>query len=186
MQIARRFVQSGAFQQQIPDWRTLPMSNLLVVMFENQEDGRSAHAQLKNLSSEGGVHIQDVELVERDADGKINKVSGKVDDTTKAGILGGGFLGLLMGFVFFPVLGIAIGAVAGGLIGKSFGNNIDKKLVQDVVADLTPGTSALFMLVDGPGSALLGLFRPYKFKVYETSLDPELEQQLREEGKRAS
>src|SRR6187551_2654671 len=109
------------------------MSNLLVVTFENQE----------------------VELVERDADGKVNKVSGKVDETTKAGILGGGFLGLLMGLVFFPVLGLTIGAVAGALIGKSFGNNIDKQLVQDVVADLKPGTSALFMLIDGPGSAIL-------------------------------
>jgi uncharacterized membrane protein len=160
------------------------MSNLLVVTFENQEDGRTAHAQLKNLGSEGGVNIQDVELVERNPDGKIERV-GKVDQTTKAGILGGGLLGLLMGLVFFPVLGITIGAVAGGLIGKSFGNNIDKKLVQDVVADLTPGTSALFMLIDGPGSAILGLLRPYKFKVYQTSLDPELEQQLREEGARA-
>ena len=152
------------------------MSNLLVVTFENQEDGRKAHTELANLKSEGGVNIQDVELVERDAEGKIHRV----------GILGGGFLGLLLGFVFFPVLGLAIGAVAGGLIGKSFGNNIDKQLVQDVVAELKPGTSALFMLVDGPGSALLGLFRPYKFKVYETSLDPELEEQLREEGARAS
>ena len=160
------------------------MSNLLVVTFENQEDGRKAHTELKNLKSEGGVNIQDVELVERDAEGKIHKV-GKVDETTKAGILGGGILGLLMGIVFFPVLGLTLGAVAGGLIGKSLGNNIDKQLVQDVVADLTPGTSALFMLVDGPGSALLGLFRPYKFKVYQTSLDPELEKQLREEGARA-
>lgn len=161
------------------------MSNLLVVTFENQEDGRKAHAELKNLSSEGGVHIQDVELVESDADGKIHRI-GKVDETTKAGIFGGGFLGLLLGLVFFPVLGLAIGAVAGGLIGKSLGNNIDKQLVKDVVADLKPGTSALFMIVDGPGSALMGLMRPYKFKVYQTSLDPELEEQLREEGARAS
>src|SRR6476659_7869928 len=73
----------------------LPMSNLLVVTFENQEDGRKAHTELKNLSSEGGVNIQDVELVERDAEGKIHRV-GKVDETTKAGILGGGILGLLM------------------------------------------------------------------------------------------
>src|SRR3954462_14512936 len=90
----------------------LPMSNLLVVTFENQEDGRKAHTELKNLKSEGGVNIQDVELVERDAEGNIHRV-GKVDETTKVGILGGGLLGLLMGLVFFPVLGLTIGAVAG-------------------------------------------------------------------------
>ena len=116
------------------------MSNLLVVTFENQEDGRKAHTELKNLKSEGGVNIQDVELVERDAEGKIHKV-GKVDETTKAGIFGGGILGPADGHSSSSrCSGLAIGAVAGGLIGKSLGNDIDKQLVQDVVADLTPGT----------------------------------------------
>ena len=108
-----------------------------------------------------------------------------MDKTTKAGVVGGGALGLLIGLVFFPVLGLAIGAIAGGLIGKSLGNNVDKKLVKDVTDDLEPGSSALFILVQGSAAALTGLFRPYEGKVYLTTVDAELEAQLNEELKKA-
>jgi len=155
------------------------MTNLLVVTFSNQEDGRRALADLRSVQRSGAVTIQDAEVVERDPDGKLHHVS-QVDTTTKTGILGGGVLGLLLGIAFFPVLGLAVGAMAGGLIGKSIGDNIDRKLVADVTEDLKPGTSALFTLVAGSGAALVGVFAPYDFKIYQTSVDPELERQLTE------
>jgi uncharacterized membrane protein len=157
------------------------MANLLVVTFANQQDARSAMVDMRNLEKAGGTSIQDLEAIERDANGKIQHVGSQIDNTTKTGIVGGGLLGLMIGLVFFPVLGVALGAIAGGVIGKSMGDNIDKKLINDVADDLTPGTSALFVLLDGgPGGALLDLLRRYKFKLYETSLDPEMEQQLRD------
>ena len=90
-------------------------------------------------------------------------------------------MGLLIGLVFFPVMGLALGAIAGGLIGKSLHHNIDKQLIKDVTDDLEPGSSALFMLVSGSASALTGLFKPYEGKVYLTTVDPELEQQINEQ-----
>jgi uncharacterized membrane protein len=87
--------------------------------------------------------------------------------------------------VFFPVLGLAIGAIAGGLIGKSLHHDVDKQLIKDVTEDVAPGTSALFVLLDGPGSSLVGLFKPYQGKVYQTNVDPELEQQIQEQLDRA-
>jgi uncharacterized membrane protein len=90
-------------------------------------------------------------------------------------------VGLLLGIVFFPVAGLAIGAAVGGLIGKSLGHNVDKKLVQDVTNDLEPGTSAIFMLIEGSAAALTGLLRPYEGKVYLSTLDPDLEASLKEE-----
>lgn len=156
------------------------MADLVVVTFKNQGDGRNALAALKETQRTGGLGIQDVEMVERDAEGKIHHV-GEVDRATKTGAVGGGVLGLLIGLVFFPVLGLALGAIAGGLIGKSLGHNVDKKLVQDVTADLAPGSSALFMLIEGSASALTGLLRPYEGKVYLSTLDPDLEQQLKDE-----
>jgi len=160
------------------------MADLIVVTFKNQTDARSALADLRATQHEGGLMIQDVEMVERDLEGKVHHV-GDVDKTTKAGVVGGGALGLLIGLVFFPVLGLAIGAIAGGLIGKSLGNNVDKKLVKDVTDDLEPGSSALFILVQGSAAALTGLFRPYEGKVYLTTVDAELEAQLNEELKKA-
>jgi len=155
------------------------MADLLVVTFAKQEDAQHALADLRTLEKAGGTEIQDAEAIERDAEGKLHHVKGQVDATTKTGAVGGGLLGLIIGSVFFPVLGVALGAIAGGLIGKSLGNNIDRKLIKDVADDLTPGTSALFALVGGgPGSALVDVFKPYEFKVYQTSLDPDMEEQF--------
>ncbi|MFN8623451.1 MAG: DUF1269 domain-containing protein [Chloroflexota bacterium] len=161
------------------------MSDLVVITFKDQEAGRNALAALKDTQKAGGLSISDVEMVERDAAGKIHHI-GEVDRTTKTGAVGGGVLGLLIGLVFFPVLGLAIGAIAGGLIGKSLGHNVDKKLVQDVTADLEPGSSAIFMLIEGSAAALTGLLRPFEGKVYLSTLDPDLENQLKEELSKGS
>ncbi len=154
------------------------MADLIVVTFRNTEDARRAMADVRQLQRDGGIALDDLEMVECDADGKIHHV-GDVDKTTKAGAVGGGFLGLLIGLVFFPVIGLAIGAIAGGLIGKSLGHSVDKQLVKDVTADLTPGSSALFILVSGSASALSSLFGNYQGKVYLTTVNPDLEQQLK-------
>jgi len=156
------------------------MADLLVVTFAKQGDARSAAADMRGLEKAGGTSIQDIEAIERHADGKIVHVDSKIDQTTKTGMVGGGLLGLMIGLVFFPVLGVTLGAIAGGLIGKSMGDNIDKKLVQNVSDDLTPGTSALFVLLNaGSNAALLDVLKRYQFKLYQTSLDPEMEEQLR-------
>jgi uncharacterized membrane protein len=156
------------------------MADLVVVTFGDQGEARRAYDALRDLERSGGVSIQDVEVIERDAEGNIHH-TGQVDQATKSGVLGGGFLGLLLGLVFFPVLGLAIGAIAGGLIGRSFRHNIDKQLVTDVTNDLVPGSSALFILVEGSAAALMGLFANYRGKVYQSNLDPELEAQLNEQ-----
>lgn len=156
------------------------MSDLVVVTFRGPGDARAALADLRSIERAGGVTVDDVEVIERDADGKIHHI-GEVDRSTKTGIVGGGALGLLLGIVFFPVLGLAIGAIAGGLIGKSLQHNVDKQLIKDVTDDLAPGTSALFMLVNGSGAALTGLFKPYQGKVYLTTVDADLEAQIKEQ-----
>jgi uncharacterized membrane protein len=156
------------------------MADLVVVTFRGQDDARRALEDLRSAQANGGVSIDDAEMIWRDADGKVHH-SGEVDRTTKAGAVGGGALGLLLGFVFFPVLGLALGAIAGGLIGKSLQHGVDKQLIKDVTDDLQPGTSALFVLVSGSAAALTGLFKPYQGKLYLTTVDPELEQQLRDQ-----
>ena len=59
------------------------------------------------------------------------------------------FWGLLFGLLFFvPVLGMAVGAGLGALMGKLTKSGIDKEF-QDQVRDmLQPGTSALFLVVE--------------------------------------
>lgn len=154
------------------------MSQLLVITFGARETAGQAAERLKELQKGHGVSITDMAVVEKDEAGKI-KVHHGVDTTTASGAIIGGVLGLLLAFVFFPLAGLAIGALAGGFIGRSMGQNVDKKLVEDVTADLTENTSALFVIgeSDSP-SAVIGALNPYKGKVYQTTVDPETEAQL--------
>jgi uncharacterized membrane protein len=153
------------------------MSELLVITFPARETAAQAAERLKSVQAAHGIDITDIAVVEKDADMKIHVHHG-VDKPTVGGAIGGGFLGLLLGLVFFPLAGIAIGAAAGAFIGRSLHQNVDKQLIADVEADLTPNTSALFAVLTGSASALVGALQPYAGKVYQTTLDPEVESQI--------
>jgi uncharacterized membrane protein len=154
------------------------MSQLLVLTFEDRETAGQAKERLKAVQSAHAADFNDMAVVEKDEDGKVHVHHG-MDTTTAGGAAIGGFLGLLIGAVFFPIGAIALGAIAGGLIGRSLHQNIDKKLVEDVTADLTENTSALFVLgsSDSP-SAIIGALEPFKGKVYQTSLDADVEAEV--------
>jgi uncharacterized membrane protein len=153
------------------------MSQLLVITFGERETAGQAAERLKGLQKGHGVEINDMAVVEKDEAGKV-RVHHGIDTTTAGGAIVGGVLGLLLAVVFFPVAGLAIGALAGGFIGRSLHQNVDKKLVEDVTADLTENTSALFVIGSGNASAVVGALNPYKGRVYQTTLDPEAEAQI--------
>ena len=153
------------------------MSQLLVITFGERETAGQAAERLKGLQKAHGVSINDMAVVEKDADGKVHTKHG-IDTTTAGGAWVGGALGLLLGLVFFPVAGLAIGALVGGAIGRSLHANVDKNLVKDVTEDLTENTSALFVIGSGNPAAVTGALDPYKGKVYQTTLDPETEAQI--------
>ncbi len=153
------------------------MSQLLVMTFGERETAGQAAERLKGLQKGHGVEINDMAVVEKDEAGKV-RVHHGIDTATAGGAIVGGVLGLLLAVVFFPVAGLAIGALAGGFIGRSLHQNVDKKLVEDVTADLTENTSALFVIGSGNASAVVGALNPYKGRVYQTTLDPEAEAQI--------
>ncbi|GAA4747494.1 DUF1269 domain-containing protein [Nocardioides endophyticus] len=69
------------------------------------------------------------------------------DGVLTDGVLGSGFWGLLFGLVFFvPLLGAAIGATTGALAGALADVGIDDHFINRVRDQVTPGTSALFLL----------------------------------------
>jgi uncharacterized membrane protein len=153
------------------------MSQLLVITFGERETAGQAAERLKGINKAHAVSIQDMAVVEKDEDGKVHVHHG-LDTATAGGAIGGGVLGLLLGLVFFPIGGLLIGAAAGALIGRSLHHNVDKKLIEDVTADLALNTSALFVLGDGSSTAVVGALEPYKGKIYQTTVDSETESQL--------
>ena len=159
------------------------MSDLIVVMFDKREEAEEARESIRKLERMGKVSLGDAEVVSKDENGKIVR-HGQADSGTKYGALGGGFLGLLLASVFFPVAGLVIGAGLGALVGKAMHLGIDKKFIEEVSENLKPGTSALFVMVKGGDTNMaIAAFRPYEGKILQTTLPTEQVEALEEELK---
>ena len=123
------------------------MSDLIVVSFESEDDAAAALQALRDLQSAGGVDIADAAVIRKDPDGKTH-VKGTLDGSAIAGAAIGGGLGLLL-TVFFPVVGLTIGAIGGAVVGHAVSDRIDKDFVREVTDKLEGGHSALFVLLHG-------------------------------------
>ena len=157
------------------------MSNLVVLGFDNEADSFEMRAALARLQSQYLIEMEDAVVVTRDPQGKV-KLHQSVN-LTAAGALSGTFWGSLIGLFFLnPLLGAAIGAGSGAISGALTDIGISDKFMKELGATLTPGTSALFVLVrkSTPDKVLEGL-KPFigKAKVLRTSLTKDKEEELR-------
>jgi uncharacterized membrane protein len=101
---------------------------------------------LESLQKQRLITIQDAAVVKWEQ-GKKKPKTEHLADLTGAGALTGGFWGLLFGLIFFvPFLGMAIGAGMGALMGHFAQYGIDEDFINSVRDQVTPGTSALFLL----------------------------------------
>ena len=98
-----------------------------------------------------------------------------------AGALGGMFWGLLFGLIFFvPLLGAAIGAAAGALSGSLRDVGIDDDFIKQIRDQVTPGTSALFVLTsDAVLDKVQAAFAGQRTELISTSLSGDQEAALR-------
>lgn len=154
------------------------MSDLIVVTFAERETAAGVRQTLRELERAGRLSIDDAAVLEKDADGKLT-VANEIDRGVKLGALGGGVLGVLLGFMF-PLAGIVLGAAGGALVGRSFDLGVDQQFVRDVSDKLQPGSSALFVLVrDSDPTVVLAALEPYQGTLHQTTLNSEAEAELR-------
>lgn len=156
------------------------MSTIIVITFDDEVQAGNVREAMRSLEQEGYLKLDDSAVLVKDTSGKM-RVQDETDRGVKTGAVGGGLLGLLLGSIFFPVAGLLIGAAAGALVGKAADLGIDKKFIQEVEASMLPGSSAIFLFVReaNPDVAIAAL-RPYKGKLYHSSLGPEGEKILRD------
>ena len=122
------------------------MSTLTVWRFDTTEGAEQAAGILRDLAREDLVVLEDAATVVWEP-GRKKPRTHQLTSTTGAGALGGGFWGLLFGLIFFvPLLGAAIGAATGALAGSLTDIGIDDGFINRVRDQVTPGTSALFVL----------------------------------------
>jgi uncharacterized membrane protein len=157
------------------------MSTWIAVKFNGEDEAERVLKALHEAHKDGaGLGIDDSAIVTMGQDGKVN-VKNAVDVGVKWGAVGGGMFGLLLTGLFLgPIGAILIGVGAGALIGKSLGMGIDKKFLADIKEKVTPGTSALCVIIKHANpSVFFGAIRPYEGEILYTNLEAEDEETLK-------
>ena len=122
------------------------MATLTVWKFKSTSGASAAEEKLVTLAREGLVKIHDAATVTWE-EGKKKPKTRQLNSTVATGTLGGSFWGLLFGLLFFiPLLGAAVGAASGALAGALSDVGIDDEFIDRVRKEVTPGTSALFLM----------------------------------------
>ena len=154
------------------------MATLTVWKFDDEDGAARAADVLSNLVEQHLITVEDAAIVSWPV-GKKKPRTSQLDTGNAA--LGGAFWGFLFGLLFFiPLVGMAIGAVAGGLSSALTEVGIDDGFVASVRSKLTPGTSALFLMSSG---AVLDkvheAFSGTHAELIQTNMDTEQEERLR-------
>jgi uncharacterized membrane protein len=156
------------------------MASLTVWKFETPYGADAALQKLQSLASQQLITVQDAAVVSWETGRKKPKTR-ELHDTKMGGALGGGFWGLLFGLIFFvPLLGLAIGAATGALFGSLADVGISDSFIKSVRDQVTPGTSALFLLSsDAVIDRVKQEFSGEQAELISTNLSSEQEAQLR-------
>ena len=155
------------------------MSNLIVIVFDDPDEASAVRKTLRSVEHIGRLRLDDSAVVVKDAKGKIH-VKNEVDRGVKIGAVGGGFVGLLIASIFFPLAGILIGALGGAALGAAAKMGVSQSFVKEVAESMENESSAIFFIVrDSDPDVAVAALRPYKGKLLQTTLTPEDEKTLR-------
>jgi uncharacterized membrane protein len=157
------------------------MATMTVWKFESADGAQKALDLLERMQKEELIQINDAAYVYW-PEGKKKPKTEQLHSMTGAGALGGSFWGLLFGLIFFvPLLGLAVGAAMGALAGSMSDVGIDDEFIRKVREDVTPGTSALFVMSSNAVTdKVLDQFKATGASLISTNLSNEQEARLRE------
>ena len=157
------------------------MASLTVWKFSTPYGADAAMERLQMLQSQQLITVQDAAMVSWET-GKKKPKTRQLHDTKMGGALGGAFWGMLFGLIFFiPILGLAIGAATGALFGSLADVGISDGFIKSVRDQVTPGTSALFLLSsDAVIDRVRDEFPAREAELISTNLSADQEAKLRE------
>jgi uncharacterized membrane protein len=157
------------------------VATLTVWKFNDAEAADKAVATLEGLARQQLITVQDAATVSWPTGAKKPKTR-QLHSLTGAGALGGAFWGMLFGLLFFvPLLGMAVGAAMGALTGSLSDVGIDDDFIKRVRSEVTPGTSALFLMSSGAVmDKVRDAFRGQQAELLSTNLSDDQERALRE------
>ncbi|MGH3912433.1 MAG: DUF1269 domain-containing protein [Pseudonocardiaceae bacterium] len=157
------------------------MATLSVWRFDSPGGAAEAATTLETLEKQRLIVLHDAATVSWEPGAKKPKTR-QLHNLAGAGALGGLFWGLLFGLLFvMPVLGMAIGAAAGALSGSLADFGIDNEFIKRARQEITPGTSALFVLSsDAVVDKVRDAFSGQHAELLFTNMSEDQEKALRE------
>ena len=156
------------------------MNTLTVWTFPTAEGADEAVDRLRALAGVGRISVDDAAVVSWPESRRKPKVR-ELGSLTGPGALWGGFWGLLLGLIFLvPLAGLAFGAGAGAVAGGLIDVGIDDAFIKRVRAEVTPGTSAAFVLSHGAAAdAVAEALGDLDVRLLRSNLSADEEEQLR-------
>ncbi len=156
------------------------MSNLVVIVYPNEEKAEEVRKRLFELQVEHLIKIGDAVIATKTELGsvKLNQMM----NMTAAGAATGSMWGLLIGVLFLnPLIGVAAGAASGALGGALTDVGINDPFMKKLAETIEPGSAALFVLVQEiTTDKVLAAIKGYGGVVLKTSFDETKEQALRD------
>ncbi|MCP3822637.1 DUF1269 domain-containing protein [Streptomyces sp. A3M-1-3] len=157
------------------------MATLTVWKFDSADAAAQVESVLQSLQKQQVITILDAAVVSWPEEATKPKTK-QLHNLVGAGALTGTFWGMLFGLIFFvPLLGAAIGAAAGALGGKLTDIGIDDDFIKEIKEQVTPGTSALFLMTLGAQTEKVSDALPeHSAELIHSNLDTKTEARLRE------
>ena len=157
------------------------MATLTVWKFSSPESADEAVDRLRSLQKEQLIEVHDAATISW-AEGAKHPRTRQLHNLVGSGAMGGMFWGMLFGLIFLvPFFGAAVGAAAGAASGAMADFGIDDDFVKSIRDQVTPGTSALFVLTSGAVmDKVHDAFRGEHAELIHTNLSADQEQTLKE------
>jgi uncharacterized membrane protein len=156
------------------------MSDLLVILFDDELKAEEVHLDLLKRRDEHLVDLDDAVVLVMNKKGKVRLHH--ATHLTLGGAVSGGFLGALLGVILlnpvFVVLGLTAGVALGAVSGSSTHLGIDEAFMKELAVHLKPGASALGVLVREALGEVLEELKKFNGRVFQTSLSQEDEARL--------
>lgn len=161
------------------------MADLILLKFDSTYGAQQALSAVQALTELRKAWVDDVAVIEKHKSGRVSTHT--PHGSVTGGALWGALLGMLL-FWWFPPMwflgGWAGGAAVGGLVGKAMkSSGLDEKMVDEIKAELTNGTSMLMLMgASGDADEMAQAFEPYKpSKVIRHAIEESTVENLKEQ-----
>lgn len=165
------------------------MSNLIVIVYPTETQAEQVRLDFIKMQKEYLLTLEDAVIAIKKPDGKVKLL--QMYDLTLGGAVSGALWGTLIGLIFMmPIFGLIVGAGTGAVAGALSDIGINDDFMKNLAGNLTPGSSALFVLVDSQiTDKVMAELQGTGGKIIQTSLstiDQEKLQKVLDEAKKTA